>query len=338
MNETETAPPRDSQLVLEEALDRAVLTKNGSSGNDSRTSEDSGSLGGGNDTVVSKTSGERKRRSTLRLVLDTSCGCDEATSPLDAQTLCTNPSTLYTGNDEVSISPNIVQQCPVKPVHGYNYFCGKHACSCYSNVTQKQVDSESQSDSRPSKEMFGNLQLSDALDCAIGDGDSEECLSLRAKTLHSTAQVKQEVDVSSEENDRLEEERRLRKILENREKRQRLQDAQKGSKNQRSPSPHKPGTVVAPIHKLPEPSPQSEPDVISPSASYRGMEFLPYNPLPAQLEEAMFPDRSSPLAQYDDPMWPSKGECLEMVATVKSSSPIARFTGTFLTPEARGAE
>ena len=334
VNETEMLG--DSQSVLEEALDRAVSFKNGSSRNDSeKTSEGGESRSGEGNTTASKNGSdhEHKRRSTLRLVLDPSCGCSQPSPVDDARTLelepCTNPA------DEFSLTPNSIHQCPVKPVPGCK---GEHACSSYSNVTRKRVGSDHRSGSA-SKQMFGNLQLSDALDCAINDGDGEECHGLRVKTHHGRPPpAPREADASVDRNSQPGEKRRLQKNSESRKKRQAAEASRNGSENRRSQPPRKPRTVVAPTRRLPEPSPQSEPNVVSPSASYRGMEFLPYNPLPAQLEEAMFPDRSSPLAPYDDPMWPSKGECLEMVATLKSSSPIGRFTGTFLTPEARGAK
>ena len=72
--------------------------------------------------------------------------------------------------------------------------------------------------------------------------------------------------------------------------------------------------------------------------SYHNLDFLPYNPLPTQLEELIFPDRSVPLADYDDPYWPIKTDCLALVGELRENPHLASFTGTFLTPEARGAE
>lgn len=74
------------------------------------------------------------------------------------------------------------------------------------------------------------------------------------------------------------------------------------------------------------------------SEAYRNVEFLPYNPLPEQLEEVIFPDRSRPLAPFDDPFWPSKGECVDLVTSLRNVESNAALTGTFLTPAARGAE
>lgn len=71
---------------------------------------------------------------------------------------------------------------------------------------------------------------------------------------------------------------------------------------------------------------------------YHSLEFLPYNPLPEQLEKVIFPIRTNPLASYDDPYWPSKGPCLNLVQEVRDNPQIASFPGTFLPPSARGAE
>ena len=66
--------------------------------------------------------------------------------------------------------------------------------------------------------------------------------------------------------------------------------------------------------------------------AYRQMEFIPYNALPQHSEEVVFPS-SSP-AIFNDPYWPNKKQCLELVEDASDHLP--RFTGTFLTPEARG--
>ena len=74
-------------------------------------------------------------------------------------------------------------------------------------------------------------------------------------------------------------------------------------------------------------------DRIKYTRAYRDMEFLPYHALPLSLEEAIFLNRGTPLADYDDPYWPTKLHCLQLV---ESSGNLPKFTGTFLTPEARG--
>ena len=67
--------------------------------------------------------------------------------------------------------------------------------------------------------------------------------------------------------------------------------------------------------------------------AYRSIEFLPYHPLPSELEELMFPHLTSPLHPIDDPFWPTKAECLDLIG---SDHNWPQFTGIFLTPEARG--
>ena len=69
------------------------------------------------------------------------------------------------------------------------------------------------------------------------------------------------------------------------------------------------------------------------SEAYRSIEFLPYHPLPSELEELMFPHLTSPLHPIDDPFWPTKAECLDLIG---SDHNWPQFTGIFLTPEARG--
>ena len=71
---------------------------------------------------------------------------------------------------------------------------------------------------------------------------------------------------------------------------------------------------------------------------YHSLEFLPYNPLPDKLESAIFPKEPGvPLPLYHDPYWPRKKECLELVSQLKLNPHLIGFTGTFITPEARGA-
>ena len=75
------------------------------------------------------------------------------------------------------------------------------------------------------------------------------------------------------------------------------------------------------------------------SSVYRNLEFLPYNPLPMELEELIFPKRSRPLAIFDDPYWPSKASCIKLVESLSgSTSAFSTFTGTYLSPEAKGVE
>ena len=85
-----------------------------------------------------------------------------------------------------------------------------------------------------------------------------------------------------------------------------------------------------------EPSPPKKTDDYP--RAYHSLEFFPYNPLPEQLEKVIFPHRSKPLADYDDPYWPTKTVCLQLVQEVRQNPQLANFPGTFLPPAARGAE
>lgn len=70
---------------------------------------------------------------------------------------------------------------------------------------------------------------------------------------------------------------------------------------------------------------------------YHTLEFLPYNPLPDQLEAVIFPKDRTPLPPYHDPYWPRKRDCLDLVRELKGNPQLVSYTGTFITPEARGA-
>ena len=72
--------------------------------------------------------------------------------------------------------------------------------------------------------------------------------------------------------------------------------------------------------------------------NYHTLEFLPYNPVPERLDTAIFPHKESPLPLYDDPYWPTKRDCLSLLAEIRAKPNYVTFTGTFITPEARGAE
>ena len=71
---------------------------------------------------------------------------------------------------------------------------------------------------------------------------------------------------------------------------------------------------------------------------FHSLEFLPYNPIPKRLDMVLFPNKESPLPLYDDPYWPSKRDCLTLLAEIRAKPNYVPFTGTFITPEARGAE
>lgn len=72
--------------------------------------------------------------------------------------------------------------------------------------------------------------------------------------------------------------------------------------------------------------------------TYHSLEFLPFNPVPEQLDAILFPHKESPLPLYDDPYWPTKQDCLKLLGEIRGKPNYVAFTGTFITPEARGAE
>ena len=71
---------------------------------------------------------------------------------------------------------------------------------------------------------------------------------------------------------------------------------------------------------------------------YYSLEFLPYNPIPERLDAMLLPFKENPLPLYDDPYWPTKRECLNLLEEMRAKPNYVTFTGTFITPEARGAE
>lgn len=71
---------------------------------------------------------------------------------------------------------------------------------------------------------------------------------------------------------------------------------------------------------------------------YYSLEFPPYNPLSKKLEGTIFPKTHSPRPLFHDPYWPRKRECLDLVRDLKRNSHLNGYMGTFITPEARGAE
>ena len=71
--------------------------------------------------------------------------------------------------------------------------------------------------------------------------------------------------------------------------------------------------------------------------AYRSLEFMPYNPLPDYMEAGLFSrQHHTPLPVYNDPYWPRKRECLELVNELKNNPKVSSFMGSFITPEARG--
>ena len=75
------------------------------------------------------------------------------------------------------------------------------------------------------------------------------------------------------------------------------------------------------------------------SVVFRNLEFLPYHPLPVELDEVVFPERSRPLEIFDDPYWPNKASCVRLVEKLGSAdSGVSTYTGTYLSPNAKGTK
>ena len=65
------------------------------------------------------------------------------------------------------------------------------------------------------------------------------------------------------------------------------------------------------------------------------VEFPPYNPIPELIEKDMFPKPigPGPLPKYDDPYWPGKKECTEVLKTLSSWE---RYPSTHIPSQSRG--
>ena len=98
------------------------------------------------------------------------------------------------------------------------------------------------------------------------------------------------------------------------------------------PDPTKLATPEDLMKAMNNPPPRDYPQM------YYNLEFLPYNPIPERLDAMLLPFKESPLPLYDDPYWPTKRECLNLLGEIRAKPNYVTFTGTFITPEARGAE
>ena len=187
-------------------------------------------------------------------------------------------------------------------------------------------------------------ELNEALNCVLGEGSDERCEKTNHE-YHTKLQQRQVEKLSEKVNDEIErvDTKHNRKVR------------HKGTENKRSAfdemsvfehfdSEEWQGpkiTVDAQGRKMGE---ATLPDNSKPlynreyPDSYHKMNFLPYNPLPEQLEAIIFPKTVSPLVTFDDPYWPGKQECLQLVQKLRVNPKFASFTGTFIIPEARGAE
>ena len=176
----------------------------------------------------------------------------------------------------------------------------------------------------PHEQGAGRVSL---VNCAIDENHQSECLKALKEQL------------------RLAEQRRLAQKERVMKKEQAIRDAliNDTTVKKEDYSPPKPSIPPAISDKPPEPDSKK----ITPkkakeseySLSYRELDFLPYNALPIEMEELIFPERSRPLAIFDDPYWPPKTSCVKLVESLKEASTgLSTFTGTYLSPEAKGIE
>ena len=328
---------RTTEIVLEHELDNASLMRNaseetsvppeGGPEKESEPSEETSVPPEGGPEKESEPSEEtsvppeggpekesepstRKKRSNLRLVLTQDNESDEGCiqTPQIADT--------NHGRCDTQQSLTLPQQCPAAPNPFSKFYADTCDCSTCLIPCKNQLGKQS-SDKKDLyiAEFEGNL--SDAIDCVLGNSDEDEC---------GSGALPQTTREASHETPEDKGQHRPRIIIT-------PNDGTCSDDNSQSSGPKSPqetNKIITVTHS-------SSSDDSYPEA-YRVMEFLPYNPLPAQLEEVIFPHRSSPLVLYDDPFWPSKSECLELVYSLKNMQSAMGFTGTFLTPEARGAE
>ena len=131
------------------------------------------------------------------------------------------------------------------------------------------------------------------------------------------------------------------------EQRERMMERKRGKidSTDAHPKPEKPVSESSTDDKIAKKDDQNiVPDKKTKESDYskifKSLEFLPYNPLPMELEELIFPERSRPLKIFDDPYWPDKASCVRLVETLgsASSSSLSSYTGTYLSPNAKGAK
>ena len=336
---------------LEQALEDAALEKkNDTQSNESLPEEraDTDSSAAKNDSVIPAP--EKKRRSKLRLVL----------RPLSEEERCcsecfSTPQCLGTLGSITNVpSASSTQCCPVRnpEIASRDLFCAANdqcSCDCCFNTSLSGQDRRAiQAD----QDVYSGI--SEALDCVLSDGREGNCLKthqpIKLRKLESY-EIQQEQATSGG----LETQASIGPIRRPKSPPKIVIKTVEDSPSTRPSAPktepkHRPSDELSMFQHLDDSTGTStvimaetvkkagQVDIVEYPSTYRSLKFLPYNPLPVQLEEVVFPDRSRPLALYDDPYWPSKTECLDLVSALRWTGMVPGFTGTFLTPEARGAE
>ena len=350
--EGESGDSSDTFSKLEGALDSAAsLVAKETEAEDSGGREEGGGTDGAVPTGSDGLKGGRGRSgsSRLRLVLrplpeaDCEGGAGAGGSPSDQSS--DDVSTQHHDRRDQARDCLLMEQPICKmPVLFGNYsvlpsgFCPAANKDCLGAEHPLMKDgkssnlkkSESVANTAASEELYS--KVAESLNCALGDGDQDSCLRAYQESLgkRGTGEgEKQETEEGGgEEEERKAKTGKKRKERGAKQTRELQRDETASLKDVDASADGREGKVT--FYK---------PDESEYSPAYQAMEFLPYNPLPAQLEETIFPDRARPLATFDDPYWPSKADCLRLVDSLRgTASALASFTGTFLSPEARGVE
>ena len=193
--------------------------------------------------------------------------------------------------------------------------------------------------------------LSEALECATGEGRVEKCQQMqqqfqeKRKTKRLKLTTITESSIDGEEGGDI----GTMDIDEAKKPKKNIQDGHELSMFDRVEfEPQFPRDTDRPKASGSDPTKLLDPDELIKAMNnpppreypqmYYNLEFLPYNPIPERLDSMLFPFKESPLPLYDDPYWPMKKECLNLLGEIRAKPNYVAFTGTFITPEARGAE
>ena len=338
---------------LEQALDDAVSVKNQSN----ESSPLPGNFTTKNDSV--SPAPEKRRRSKLRLVLrplsvEEKCCSEHFTLPECLGVSCSNSdivsdSTIQSSNQHCHICDNDIPSqdgsCVTNNACRCSYFSNTSLSNqmCQPHLHEHVVQSH--------QDVFSGI--SEALDCVLSDGN---CVKSHQHVKSKRQENHEEMKHDPTLLDELQDQANTEPITRSNKSPPRIviRTTENPPSQPSTHTPHPkhidPSEETSVFHHLDDSTGVSNVilsetmkqggrvDIAEYPSSYRSLEFLPYNPLPVQLEEVVFPDRSHPLASFDDPYWPSKGECLDLVSALRVTGVVSGFTGTFLNPEARGAK
>lgn len=193
--------------------------------------------------------------------------------------------------------------------------------------------------------------LSEALECATGEGGAEKCQQMQQQFLEKRKSKRIKLTTITESSDEHKEggDTESMEIGKAKKPKEIIQDGHElsmfdhvvfelqfpRSTDRPKASGTDPSKLLTPedlINAMNNPPPREYPQM------YYNLEFLPYNPIPERLDAMLLPFKENPLPLYDDPYWPTKRECLNLLGEIRAKPNYVAFTGTFITPEARGAE